>query len=90
MVKELKRLIENFILTNNEDDEVDMSLVEDNSMNNRHDRCLVGKLLSGKPFNLHALSGALQRAWKVSKGFKLQEVDTNLFVYEVGSKFDKF
>ena len=52
-------------------------------------RSLVGYILSSKPFNLRALSSAFNGAWRLSKGFTLDEAVSSLFVCEFQSRGDK-
>ena len=50
MAQYLERLFENFSLTKDEELVGDLSHTED--------RCILGKLLFGKPFNLRVINGA--------------------------------
>ena len=78
--------MKNFFLIKDEEDEVDLRCMGEGLKESKENRCVVGRVLSGKPFNRCALSGALQGAWKLLKGFKLHEVGDNLFICEFGSK----
>ena len=86
---DLENLMKNFSLTKDKEDEVDLSHLRSDAGDTKADRCVVGHVLSGKPFNLCALSGALQGAWRLSHGFKLQEIGNNLFSCEFGSIAEK-
>ena len=55
MAMDLENLMKNFSLTKDEEDEVDLSRLSSDAGDIKADRCVVGRVLFGKPFNLRAL-----------------------------------
>lgn len=50
---------------------------------------VVGKLLTGKPFNFDALKRTLTSIWSLKEGVAARLVDTNLFVFQFFCGTDK-
>ncbi|CAL5336572.1 unnamed protein product [Camellia sinensis] len=55
----------------------------------RSDLCLVGTLLTRRPFNVDAMKGCLLSVWKPTKGMQMRVIGDNLFVFSFGHVVDK-
>lgn len=51
--------------------------------------CLVGKLLTKKPFNRLALKNTMERAWKEMGLAKIEELGDNLFLFQFRQSVDR-
>ncbi|KAL8556060.1 hypothetical protein ACS0TY_003750 [Phlomoides rotata] len=50
--------------------------------------CLIGKVLSNKPFNAFGLLETMRKAMNPSRGFTAKEIRKNLFLFQFRSKSD--
>lgn len=50
--------------------------------------CLLGKVLTSKPFNAFGFLETMKKAMKTSKGFTAKEVGNNLFSFKFQSRKD--
>ncbi|XP_050212651.1 uncharacterized protein At4g02000-like [Mercurialis annua] len=76
-------------LTEEEQSAVNLEDVVDEIIEEKAELCVVGKLLTKKPYNLNHMRNSLASAWRLAKGFNLRDVGDNLFVCEFLSKVDK-
>ncbi|KAK9283688.1 hypothetical protein L1049_011938 [Liquidambar formosana] len=51
--------------------------------------CLIGKLLTDKPFNIEAMKSTLRMVWRLVKGVAITEVGRNLFVFQFNHPLDR-
>ncbi|XP_050211399.1 uncharacterized protein LOC126661587 [Mercurialis annua] len=89
MDQEMEKLWKKFSLTEEEQDVIDLDSPISEAMATKYKRCVVGRLLSGKPFNAKALHSAMTGAWRISGGFEISEVGKSIFVCEFSSVRDK-
>lgn len=68
---------------------VDCEGVDDDDQKIQLSLTLVGKLLTGKPYNFEALKRTLTSIWSVKEGVAIRAVDTNLFMFQFFSSGDK-
>lgn len=82
---------EKFNLTEEESRVVgeDFEGVDDEDQRVQISLTLVGKLLTGKPFNFEALKRTLTSVWSLKDGVAIRAVDSNLFVFQFFSSSDK-
>ncbi|XP_050229142.1 uncharacterized protein LOC126678284 [Mercurialis annua] len=76
-------------LTDDEQLAINLEDVVDEVIEEKSELCVVGKLLTKKPYNLNHMRNALASAWRLARGFNLKDVGDNLFVCEFFSKVDK-
>ncbi|CAL5385543.1 unnamed protein product [Camellia sinensis] len=58
-------------------------------MMGKSDMCLVGKLLTRRPFNVEAMKSTLLSVWQPTKGMQVRVIGDNLFVFVFGHVVDK-
>ncbi|CAL5359252.1 unnamed protein product [Camellia sinensis] len=58
-------------------------------MMGKSDMCLVGKLLTRRPFNVEAMKNTLLSVWQPTKGMQVRVIGDNLFVFVFGHVVDK-
>ncbi|KAI7979780.1 Uncharacterized protein LOK49_Contig250G00003 [Camellia lanceoleosa] len=89
MVDSIEDLARRLVLTEEEESEV---VVEEGHLHSTEAKaglCLVGKLLTMRPFNMDALRSTLTFVWKASKGVVFKTLGDNLFLIQFGHIVDK-
>ncbi|XP_050211681.1 uncharacterized protein LOC126661845 [Mercurialis annua] len=76
-------------LTEDEQETITLEDVIDDNADAKAELCLVGKLLTQKPYNLAHMKNALTSAWRLAKGFTIRDIGDELFVLEFYSKVDR-
>lgn len=66
---------EEIVIGNNVDDH------EENDVELKISLCLVGKLVTNKPFNVEAMQKTIQSIWRIREKIFVRTVDTNLFFF---------
>lgn len=67
----------------------DFEDVNDESMKAQVSLSLIGKILTGRPFNFEALKRTLTSIWRLREGVAVRTVDTNLFMFQFFCEEDK-
>ncbi|XP_050217735.1 uncharacterized protein LOC126668590 [Mercurialis annua] len=90
MDQDLEVLWRKFSLTEDEQDVVELETPKqpDNSVA-KYKRCVVGRLLSGKPFNAKALHKAMTGAWRVNGSFDVTDIGKGMFICEFKNVWDR-
>ncbi|KAL8496991.1 hypothetical protein ACS0TY_020610 [Phlomoides rotata] len=65
-----------------------LRLEEEETGENGSTLCLIGKVLSDKPFNAFGLLEAMRKAMNPSRGFTAKEIGKNLFSFQFWSRAD--
>ncbi|TXG63385.1 hypothetical protein EZV62_010379 [Acer yangbiense] len=85
----LSDLYENLTLV--DEDEAVLEMAEDFEQEGDEDvdRCLVGKVLSGKKVNREAFKGLIKQIWNPYGNVKVELVDDNIFTFHFANKEDR-
>lgn len=89
MAEELVEEWRKFSLT---EDEGAGFTVEEDAMGNslvQGSHCLLGKLITDKPFNKVALKSTMLRLWRVARGTMTQIIGDNLFIFQFKDEFER-
>ena len=89
MAEELVEEWRKFSLT---EDEGAGFTVEEDAMGNslvQGSHCLLGKLITDKPFNKVALKSTMLRLWGVARGTMAQIIGDNLFIFQFKDEFER-
>ncbi|GMY38425.1 hypothetical protein FCV25MIE_33669 [Fagus crenata] len=89
MAEELVEEWRKFSLT---EDEGAGFTVEEDAMGNslvQGSHCLLGKLITDKPFNKVALTSTMLRLWGVARGTTAQIIGDNLFIFQFKDEFER-
>ncbi|CAL5332799.1 unnamed protein product [Camellia sinensis] len=89
MTDSLLHLARNLSLTSEEDAVVRIGEDSTRLITGRSDLCLVGTLLTRKPFNVDAMKSCMLSVWQPTKGMQVRVIDDNLFVFSFGHVVDK-
>ncbi|GMP72848.1 hypothetical protein CsSME_00030745 [Camellia sinensis var. sinensis] len=89
MAESLSDLARKLVLTEEEEAEVVVEDVHLQPTEAKAGLCLVGKLLTTRPFNFEALQTTLTAVWRASKGIKFKTLGDNLFLIQFGHIVDK-
>ncbi|XP_050233442.1 uncharacterized protein LOC126681928 [Mercurialis annua] len=76
-------------LTDEEQNALNLEDVVDVVIEEKTELCMVGRLLTRKPYNLNNMKNALISAWRLARGFNIRDVGDNLFICEFFSKADR-
>ncbi|TXG68181.1 hypothetical protein EZV62_003116 [Acer yangbiense] len=85
---ELSDLYENLTLV--DEDEAVLEMAEDVEQEGEEDvdRCIVGKVLSGKKVNREAFKGLIEQIWNPYGNVEVELVDDNIFTFHFANKED--
>ncbi|XP_050217876.1 uncharacterized protein LOC126668737 [Mercurialis annua] len=90
MENELENLWRKFSLTDEEQDIVELGEHGTGGVHaEKFKRCIVGRLLPGKPINVKALHSAMTGAWKINGNFDISDIGKGVFVCEFKNHRDK-
>ncbi|XP_028075299.1 uncharacterized protein LOC114277599 [Camellia sinensis] len=89
MADSLNDLARRLVLTKEEEAEVVVEEVHLQPTEAKVGLCLVGKLLTTRPFNFEALRTTLTAVWRASKGIVFKTLGDNLFLIKFGHIVDK-
>ncbi|GMP86045.1 hypothetical protein CsSME_00038988 [Camellia sinensis var. sinensis] len=89
MEPSIDELTAKLILTEDEEAAVVVEEVHTRPVVDRSWLCLVGRLLTHRPFNTEALRTMLVSVWKPSKGMQFKVMGDNLFLFQFNHIVDK-
>ena len=89
MAEELEKLCQNLKLRDDKEKVMPMPGENEAVDSTSHELCILGKLLTRKPFNSEAVMVTMKKAWNPSKGLTYIAVGHNLFLFKFNSIMDK-
>ncbi|KAL6973545.1 hypothetical protein U1Q18_027731 [Sarracenia purpurea var. burkii] len=89
MEDETEKLLQNLVLTEEEDKVVKINPEHTKANESKGQYCLVGRTLSRRPINMEAMENTLSMAWGVSKGFSCKPLKENIFLFIFKHVVDK-
>lgn len=89
MDDQLEEMWQRFALTDEERAEVDVIETAKADSQERTRFCLVGKLLTERPFNVEAMKTTLKMVWKPTKGVDITDIGKNLFLFQFHHLLDR-
>ncbi|KAI8029145.1 hypothetical protein LOK49_LG01G01075 [Camellia lanceoleosa] len=89
MAESLIEMAQRLVLTEEEEAEVVVDEVHLQPTEAKVGLCLVGKLLTTRPFNFEAMRTTLSAVWRASKGIVFKTLGDNLFLIQFGHIVDK-
>ncbi|KAL2929579.1 DNA topoisomerase 1 [Bienertia sinuspersici] len=91
MAEELAKELQNFRLSEEEEAVIGLNQQSSNTngLKNKISLMMVGKLLTGKPFNFEAMKRTLRTVWRLKHDVAIRMVENNLFIFQFSSTNDK-
>ncbi|XVF40683.1 hypothetical protein PTKIN_Ptkin01aG0134300 [Pterospermum kingtungense] len=89
MAKELAGIWHLLTITDEERDTVEVGGVWDSVDRPEEKSWLMAKLLTNRPFNKDAMLNTFRVVWSLARDFKVLVLETNLFLFNSASIYDK-
>ncbi|CAN1760293.1 hypothetical protein LINPERHAP1_LOCUS7477 [Linum perenne] len=77
----MERDLEALRLLDDDDDDIALSVIDGNSKSLSFDLCLVGSLLTNRPFNFNVFKNRMASIWQPARGVQIQDLGEKLILF---------